>query len=100
MGKCVGTAMKYAKLEVLSDTPLRKFLYIRIESDRLNEIGSKITQISNVSLNNPRNPPQGLITVAVKGAQLPYTVLQGIVQDYLTGKLQFQNDFRFSIREE
>ena len=91
--------MKYATLEVLSDTPLRKFLYLRIEADQPNESNRKITQITNVSVTNMPNAPHGLITVVVKGAQLPYDVLQEIVQDYLSGNLQLQHGFQISIRE-
>lgn len=93
----MGAAMKYAKLEVLSDLPQRKFLCIRIEGNKLTRNN---TQICNVPVDNVMNAPRGLITVVVKGADLPYNVIEQIVHAYLNGTLQLQPGSLFQIVEE
>lgn len=96
----MGTAMRYAKLEVLSDTPQRKFLCIRIAEDKSNSATSRKTQICNIPLSNAANVLPGLITVVIKGAQLPANVVEQIVRDYVNGTLQLHQDALFQIVDD
>jgi hypothetical protein len=91
--------MRYAKLEILSDMPMRKIICIRMESNPLDEVNSKVTQLYNVPTDDVAKTSRGLVTVVVKGANLPYSVIQQIVRDYLTGTLTFYQDARFQIIE-
>ena len=96
----MGTAMRYAKLEVLSDTPQRKFLCIRIEADKQNSLNGKNAQICNFPLGNAANVLPSLITVVVKGAYLPDKVVQQIVRDYFNGTLPLHQGALFQIVDD